>query len=141
MGGEKQMADYLEIEQALEMLGLSGCQRLMLLDEPLSANAASSRGLPIANREVATHLGSKYGYDSANAAAAPARIAQIMRLFASRLAQRRAGGHRFLVGDQLSAVDIYWATFISRIQPLQRDPCPIPAQLSPAFLKSRSQNP
>ncbi len=122
-------------------LGLSWCQRLMLLDETLSANAASSRGLPIANREVATHLGSKYGYDSANAAAAPARIAQIMRLFASRLAQRRAGGHRFLVGDQLSALDIYWATFISRIQPLQQDLCPMPEQLRASFIAVLAENP
>src|SRR5260370_17311710 len=114
-------------------LGLSWCQRLMLLDETLSANGASARGLPIPTREVALHLGSKYGYDSANAAAAPARIAQIMRLFASRLAQRRAGGHRFLVGDQLSALDIYWATFISRIQPLQQDLCPMPEQLRASF--------
>jgi glutathione S-transferase len=122
-------------------LGLSWCQRLMLLDETLSANAASPRGLPIPNREVATHLGSKYGYDSANAAAAPARIAQIMRLFASRLAQRRAGGHRFLVGDQLSALDIYWATFISRIQPLQRDLCPMPEQLRASFIEVLAENP
>src|SRR5260370_39822018 len=58
-----------------------------------------------------------------------------MRLFASRLAQRRAGGHRFLVGDQLSALDIYWATFISRIQPLQRDLCPMPEQLRASFIE------
>jgi glutathione S-transferase len=122
-------------------LGLSWCQRLMLLDGTLSANAAAPKGLPIPNREAATQIGSKYGYDPANAAAAPTRIAQIVRLFASRLAQQRAGGRRFLVGDQLSALDIYWATFISRIQPLQQDLCPMPAELSASFIQVLAENP
>jgi glutathione S-transferase len=122
-------------------LGLSWSQRLMLLDGTLSANAASLRGLPIPNREAATHIGSKYGYDPAAAAAAPARIAQIVRLFASRLAQQRAGGRRFLVGDQLSALDIYWATFISRIQPLQQDLCPMREQLRASFIEVLAENP
>ena len=122
-------------------LGLSWCQRLMLLDKTLSANAAASKGLPIPNREAASQMGSKYGYDPSAAAAAPARIAQIVRLFAARLAQQRAGGRRFLVGDQLSALDIYWATFISRIQPLQRDLCPMPAELSASFIQVLAENP
>ena len=122
-------------------LGLSWCQRLMLLDKTLSANAAAPKGLPIPNREAATQIGSKYGYDAAAAAAAPARIAQIVRLFASRLARQRAEGRRFLVGDQLSALDIYWATFISRIQPPQPDICPMPEQLRASFIEVLAENP
>jgi glutathione S-transferase len=122
-------------------LGLSWCQRLMLLDETLRANPASSVGLPIPNREAASRLGSEYGYDAAKAEGAPRRIAEIVRLFATRLAQQRATGRRFLIGNQLSALDIYWATFISRIHPLLPDLCPMPPQLSAFFITVLAENP
>lgn len=69
------------------------------------------------------------------------RIAQIVRLFGSRLAQQRAGGCQFLIGDQLSALDICWATFISRIQPPQPDICPMPEQLRASFMEVLAENP
>jgi hypothetical protein len=49
-----------------------------------------------------------------------------------RLEQQRAKGSRFFIGNQLSALDIYWAAFAALIQPLPHEQCPMPA----AFRKS-----
>jgi glutathione S-transferase len=55
-------------------------------------------------------LGRKYGYSDAASAAAPAKIAEAIALIDNRLAQQAERGSSYLVGDALSAADIYWAT-------------------------------
>ena len=55
-------------------------------------------------------LGRKYGYSDAASAAAPAKIAEAIALIDNRLAQQAERGSPYLVGDALSAADIYWAT-------------------------------
>ncbi len=70
-------------------------------------------------------LGSKYGYTPEAAEAAPARMAAILELLDTRLAQQRVRGSRFFVGDRLSALDIYWATFAALVRPLPPDLCPM----------------
>jgi glutathione S-transferase len=70
-------------------------------------------------------LGNKYGYSPAAAEAAPARMAEILRLLGARLEQQRAKGSKFFIGNQLSALDIYWATFAALIQPLPPELCPM----------------
>src|SRR5439155_24239675 len=75
------------------------------------------------------YFGNKYGYNPAEAEAAPARIAQSLRLVGTRLAQQRAQGSKFFIGDQLSALDIYCATFAALIQPLPHELVPMPQSL------------
>jgi glutathione S-transferase len=100
--------------------GFGWCRRLMLvhsvLADPHSDEASRSRSL---------YLGKKYGYSPEAAAAAPARVAQILQRLSQRLEQQRAKGSRFFIGTQLSALDIYWATFAALIQPLPPDLCPM----------------
>ena len=55
-------------------------------------------------------LGRKYGYSDAASAAAPVKIAEAIALIDNRLAQQAERGSPYLVGDALSAADIYWAT-------------------------------
>lgn len=55
-------------------------------------------------------LGRKYGYSDAASAAAPAKITEVIALIDSRLQQQAERGSKYLVGDALSAADIYWAT-------------------------------
>ena len=55
-----------------------------------------------------------------------ARVAQILQLLGARLEQQRRKGSKFFIGDQLSALDIYWATFAALIQPLPHELCPMP---------------
>jgi len=97
-------------------------------------------------------MGNKYGYSPAAAEAAPAHMAEILRHLGARLEQQRAKGSKFFVGDQLSALDIYWAAFAALIQPLPPELCPmatafrdfytnkdplVAAALSPSLLEHR----
>src|ERR1700730_10881839 len=41
------------------------------------------------------------------------------------LEHQRARGSRYLVGDRLSVVDIYWAAFAATIKPLPHELCPM----------------
>lgn len=100
--------------------GFGWARRLMMLHEALELPE-----LPAALRESLDRLAGKYGYSPAAAEAAPARAAEILRLFAQRLHAQRARGSRFLVGDRLSACDVHWAAFAAMLEPLPREQCPM----------------
>ncbi len=70
-------------------------------------------------------FGTKYGYSAAAAEAAPARMVEVLRFLGARLQQQQAKGSKFFVGDQLSALDIYWAAFAALVQPLPPELCPM----------------
>ena len=55
----------------------------------------------------------KYGYSAALAADAEARCCEIVQLFCQQLNKQQHNGSGFLLGDQLSALDIYAAVFFS----------------------------
>jgi glutathione S-transferase len=78
-----------------------------------------------ATRRFWLQFGTKYGYSAAAAEAAPARMVAILRLLEARLEQQHARGSKFFIGDQLSALDIYWATFAALVQPLPPEQCPM----------------
>jgi glutathione S-transferase len=71
-------------------------------------------------------MAAKYGYSTEAAAAAPARVADLLRLFSTQLARQRAAGSRFLIGDRLTVLDVYWATFAAMLEPLPEELCPMP---------------
>lgn len=56
-------------------------------------------------------LGRKYGYSEAASAAAPGKIAEVISLLDRRLEAQHQRGVPYLVGDALTAADVYWATF------------------------------
>jgi len=82
-----------------------------------------------AGRQLFSYLAQKYGYDKAAVAAAPARLVGILNALSARLELQRKRGSRFFIGDALTALDIYWATFAVMNDPLPDELCP----LSPAF--------
>ncbi|MCH1550370.1 MAG: hypothetical protein L7T19_04360 [Pseudomonadales bacterium] len=55
-------------------------------------------------------LGRKYGFNEAACAAAPTKMAEVITLIDNRLETQQDKGSRFLVGNSISAADIYWAT-------------------------------
>lgn len=119
------------IEDRVLMFGLSNelcgengfgwARRLMLFHQTLGDPNA-----PEAAKKGMAFIANKYGYAPHLAEAAPARVAQILRAIASQLESQRAKGSRFLVGDRLSALDIYWAAFAALLQPLPEELCPMP---------------
>jgi glutathione S-transferase len=70
-------------------------------------------------------FGGKYLFSEEAAAAAPARVASILKLLAERLDRQKARGSKFFIGDKLSAADIYWATFAALIRPMPPELCPM----------------
>lgn len=52
----------------------------------------------------------KYGYTEEKGASAPTRIIQQLQMFLRRLEQQKAAGTSYLMGDSVTALDIYLAT-------------------------------
>jgi glutathione S-transferase len=112
--------------------GLGWSRRLMMLHGTLSLPASAlPEGHPV--RARVQSLARKYGYSAAAAQAAPARAAGILRLLSDQLAGQQRLGRRFLVGERLSALDIYWAAFAALVSPLPADQCAMPAGLRQAY--------
>jgi len=81
----------------------------------------------------AVWLGTKYGYSPELAAQAPGRVREILGLLAEQLARARARGERHLLGADLGALDLYWATFCNLVSPLPLELLPMPEPLRPMF--------
>jgi glutathione S-transferase len=80
-------------------------------------------------KPVADYLGQRYQYDEAAGRRAPDRIREIVHALRDQLRAQQASGRRFLIGDSLSALDLYWAAFAALIDPLPDDMCPMPDYL------------
>ena len=62
-------------------------------------------------------LAMKYGYSEEASKAAPAKIAQIVTIICDRLEAQKKVGSKYLVGDSLTAADIYMATMSYMLAP------------------------
>ncbi len=112
--------------------GFGWSRRLMLL-HPMLAAPSDGGGEEGFGREIGERLGTRYGYSAEAAAAAPARTAEILGLLATRLSEERAAGRRYFIGDQLSALDLYWAAFCALVAPLPPEQCPMPDVLRRSY--------
>jgi glutathione S-transferase len=106
-------------------MGLGWCRRL----EAVSAGLARTPPDPIAG-----WLGRKYGHHPETAALAPGRVRDVLALLADLLAQSRARGGRYLLGAELTALDVYWATFCNLISPLPPEQLALPEAMRPLFV-------
>lgn len=77
---------------------------------------------------IDTPLGRKYGYSEEASAAAPAKIAAVISLIDRRLESQKQRGSRYLVGDALTAADVYWATMSITILPPPPEIMPLTRQ-------------
>ena len=85
------------------------------------------------SREIGDYLAVRYGFDEAAGKRAPARVVEILRSVSKQLRAQRERGCDFLVGDSLSALDLYWATFAVLLQPLPSADCPMPDFLRTSY--------
>jgi len=100
--------------------GFGWTRRLMIFHAVFQAVPADAPGL-----EGPRRMARRYGYDRAAGEAAPARVARLLGMLAERLRAQRERGRAFLVGDALSAVDLYWAAFAAMVAPLPPALCPM----------------
>jgi glutathione S-transferase len=117
---------------AEELMGIGGfgwSRRLMSLRNAMG----ESDTVPEAMRPVIGRLVEQYGYSRAAADAAPARVAEILTMLSRQLAAQRVSGRHYLVGDRLSAADIYWAAMAALVAPLPDDVCAMPEMIRGAY--------
>ena len=102
-----------------------GWQRRLMLVHP-ALQSGGGQGLPAL-------LGEKYGYSKEAGEAAPEGCIEILRTLSDQLAEQRERGSRFFIGDALSALDLYWATFAALVEPLPAELCPMDDGMRAAY--------
>lgn len=103
--------------------GIGWNARLAMIDASLTSDG--KRGFPA---PVGPYLARRYGYTPEAAARGRARIERQLGALRDRLRAQRALGHDYLGGAQVSALDVYLATFLTPLAPITPDDCP---QLEP----------
>ena len=106
--------------------GLGWSRRLQLIH----AGLHNAGGFP---ERVAQYLGKKYGYYPEAGAASGARVVELLGMLTARLKAQHAIGSRYYLGDSLTAVDIYSATFMAVLSPLPIDQCAMDTSIRAAF--------
>ena len=72
-------------------------------------------------------MAERYGCNDATAARAPQRCAEVLILLTQQLENQMRLGREYLIGEQLSALDIYWAAFAALVEPLPDAHCAMSA--------------
>lgn len=83
--------------------------------------------------QAAQYLARKYGHTQQAGDAATARVVSLLRMLALRLKAQPAVGNRYLVGDSLTAADIYLAAALALFRPLPADLCAMKPDTRAAF--------
>jgi len=73
-------------------------------------------------------LGRKYGYSDEASASAPGKIAAVLKLIDRRLEAQESIGSRYLVGDAITAADVYWSTMSMCVLPAPPEIMPLTRQ-------------
>jgi glutathione S-transferase len=118
--GEARLRLYGLTHEMYSEGGLLWCCRLMMIDVSLSSEGRRGFSLP-----VAQHLARKYGYAPERVAAARGKVSEVFATLGAQLARSRAAGSPYLLGDGLTALDIYAAAALAPILPLPQEMCPI----------------
>ncbi len=83
--------------------------------------------------EIAKYLASKYGYQKQQAPGYGQRVVSLLKMLGECLHAQREVGKPFYIGSELSAVDIYSATFMAYFKPLPPEQCPMLDIIRPVF--------
>jgi glutathione S-transferase len=109
--------------------GLAWCSRLIMIDGGLTTEG--KRGFPL---QASRYLAPKYGHTVGCAPAARAKLLALLGFFERLIAEARAAGRRYLLGDAPSALDIYLATSLTPLAGITAADCPgMRPEILPAF--------
>jgi glutathione S-transferase len=109
-------------------MGLGWCRRLAGV--AASFESGGRIGFP---EPIARYLADRYGYRPGIEVEARARVATLLEMLARRLHARRRAGSPYYLGDALSALDVYSATFMALFRPLPPEQCAMPEALRAAY--------
>lgn len=96
--------------------GLCWSRRLQLIHAGLNGEGGFAP-------PVAQYLSKKYGYRSDSEPEATQRVVALLGALAAQLRAQQAAGSEYLIGDSLTALDIYSATAMSLFLPLPPEHC------------------
>ena len=82
---------------------------------------------------ISAYLGKKYGYRKDQADLYQRRTIDLLGMLATLLHTQRSHGSAFYLGESLSAVDIYSATFMALLKPLPSELCPMAENIRSAY--------
>ncbi len=102
--------------ETLGEMGLAWCRRLIGL-------APQQQARPNDPNVVAYSY--KYGSSPAEVGAAVQRVTHVLKLLSQQIRRQHEAGREFLVGNRLSAIDIYWAVSANMFSPLPEDVLPL----------------
>jgi glutathione S-transferase len=106
--------------------GLGWSRRLQLIH----AGLQNAGGFP---EHIAKYLGKKYSYSPEAGVASTPRVAELLGMLGARLKAQQGKGSRYYLGNTLTAVDIYSATFMALFDPLPHEQCEMAASTRAAF--------
>lgn len=106
--------------------GLGWTRRLHLVHAGLHGDGGFSP-------EVSAYLAKKYGYTPEAGVNADARVGQLLKMLSERLKAQRVAGSDYLVGNSVTAADIYSATFMALLRPLPESVCSMESSTRKAF--------
>jgi glutathione S-transferase len=98
--------------------GFGWSARLLMIDGGLTSEG--TRGFPL---PIARYLAPKYGYAPEHIAPARARLLEVAAIFDRQLRESQERGQRYLLGE-LSALDVYLATFLTPAANIPEAECP-----------------
>ncbi len=104
-------------------MGLGWAYRLLMIAQALGHSGESSFSPGVGN-----YLAPRYGFNPVHMRVAKARVIDLLGLFSQRIANRR-----YLLGNSLTALDIYWATFANLLIPLPESELPARPAIRAAY--------
>lgn len=128
-----------ESEERAQVLGIAmeicgewgfGWARRAMMGTPYAGTPDPDRvaklSKPPWSPEDAQRMRSSYSVSVGGAAEAPERCASILKMLARRLHRQVDAGSDYLVGDSITAADIYWMVFSMALEPLPHEVNPMP---------------
>ena len=108
--------------------GLGWARRELIFDRTLGKAKGDEKGLaPMRS------MARKYNYSSEAAQSASRRVIEILKGLSELIAHQKHLGSSYLIGNELSALDIMWAAFAVLIKPLPEDLCPMSQGMRASF--------
>lgn len=108
--------------------GFGWNKRLLLVHEAFTTLTPSDDGYAFW-----CALSDKYGYTVERALAAKSQTIAVMTALSNQLDIQHQRGQRYLISEQLSALDIYFATFYALIEPMPPHLCPMATSYRPSY--------
>ena len=101
-------------------MGLGWSRRLDSVHKGLNGKSLAEGGYP---QPIAGYLAKKYGYQETQGSYYNEHTIKLLKQLSEKLLTQQTAGKKYYLGDTLSAVDIYSATFMACFKPLPDEQC------------------